>query len=139
MKQFGSLILLLSLAGCSKHENTSDCAFPSYPCLEGKWVEAQHTDTSLAVQEYIRVYTDEGHEKFFDGNAYNQLQMTPLALGYYYFAELDFEDSVSLTPVWQNGALPIHRYLKMISADEIETDYDMGPGAPRYKKRYVRQ
>lgn len=135
MKNVAPLILLFLAVGCAKQRNA--CSLPTFSCLEGKWIEKENTDSS--VKEFIQVYMDNNREAFFDGNAYNQLQATQLAIGYYYFATLPGQDSVALAPLWQKQSSPFHRYLKMISDDEIETDYELQPGVPLFKKRYIRE
>ena len=115
----------------------SDCTFPTFKCLQGKWIEKEHTDSPLQVKEYIQVYVENNREIFYDWTFVAQLQSTQIAIGEYYFEELSHQDSVALTPVWQ--ASPFHRYLKMINENEIEIDYGFPPYSPMLKKRYIRE
>jgi hypothetical protein len=135
MKNFATLLLLILIAGCSKQRN--DCSFPTFNCLQGKWIEKEHTAGSIQLKEYIQVYIENNREILYDWTAYAQLQMTQLAIGEYYFEELPHQDSVALTFVDQG--LPYHRYLKMINENEIEIDYDLPPSSPILKKRYIRE
>jgi hypothetical protein len=135
MKNFAPLLFLVLVVGCSKQR--SGCTFPTFNCLQGKWIEKEHTDSPLQVKEYIQVYVQNNREMLYDWTAYAQLQMTPLAIGEYYFGELARQDSVALTPVWENSTF--HRYLKMINENEIEIDYDLPASSPMLKKRYIRE
>ena len=137
MKHSPLLLLFLVLAaGCSKP--TLRCNFPTFLCLNGNWIEQQHTNSPLQVKEYIQVYLDKNdHEILYDATAVAQLQQGPEPLGEYYFSELSNEDSVALTPVWNPQTC--HWYLKMISEREIEIDYGLPPGPPLFKKRYIRE
>jgi hypothetical protein len=137
MMKNGVLLLVVALvAGCTKHKN--NCDFPTFSCLQGNWIEKEHTDSAIQIKEYIQFYVEDNREVLFDGTVYAQLQMTPLAIGKYYFQELPDEDSVALTPVVQ-GSPSYHRYLKMITDNEIEIDYDLPPSTPIVKKRYTRE
>jgi hypothetical protein len=135
MKNFASLLFLVLVAGCTKQKN--GCTFPTFECLQGKWIEKEHTAGSIQLKEYIQVYVDNNREILYDWTVYAQLQMTQAAIGEYYFEELVHQDSVALSPVWQEH--PYHRYLKMINENEIEIDYDLPPGSPMLKKRYIRE
>lgn len=133
MKHFLALLLIVLVVGCAKHNN--NCSFPSFSCLQGTWIEKEHTDTSIQLKEYIQVYVKNNREILYDWTVFAQVQTTPAAIGEYYFAELPGEDSVALTPAWVNK--PFHRYLKMISENEIEIDFVEYP--PIFKKRYIRE
>lgn len=133
MSAFRIILLVFLVAGCGK--GGSNCNFPSFGCLQGKWIEKEHTD-SLHVQEYIEVYVENNRQIFYDWTAYAQLQSSQLAIGKYYFSELPGRDSIDLTSVYSQ--LSHHRYVKMISNDEIEIDYELPPASPVVKKRYVR-
>ena len=99
MKDFASLLFLVLVAGCSKQR--SDCTFPTFMCLQGKWIEKEHTAGSIQLKEYIQVYVENNREILYDGTVYAQLQMTQEPIGKYYFEELAHQDSVALTDVWQ--------------------------------------
>jgi len=138
MKISASLLLFLYLAaGCTKPRVA--CAFPTFDCLQGTWIEKVHTDTGLGIREYIQVYVDTASkgEMLFDATGYAQVQTTQIAIGYYHFEELAHQDSVVLTSVWQK--VTSHWYLKMISDQEIEVDYGLPPGPLSFKKRYIRE
>jgi hypothetical protein len=81
------------------------------------------------------VYVENNREILYDCTFVAQLSDPPVAPGRYYFAELPEEGSAALTPVWLDQ--PFHRYLKMISENEIEIDYLQQP--PIFKKRYLRE
>lgn len=134
MKNFAPLLFLVLAIGCTKPQ--SDCSFPTFNCLEGKWIEKEHTD-SIKLKEYIQVDIENNREILYDWTVYAQLQMTQEAIGEYYFEELAHEDSISLTPVDQGH--PYHRYLKMVTENEIEIDYDLPASSPMLKKRYIRE
>jgi hypothetical protein len=133
MKNPALLLFLILVAGCAKHK--SDCSFPSFGCLQGNWIEKEHTDTPGQLKEYIQVYVANNREILYDWTFVAQLQSSQVAVGEYYFEELADEDSVALTPVWLDQ--PFHRYLKMINENEIEIDYLQTP--PVFKKRYIRE
>jgi hypothetical protein len=133
MRNFASLLVLVLVAGCTKQK--SDCTFPTFKCLQGKWIEKEHTDSTIQLKEYIQVYVENGREIFYDWTGVAQLQTTQVAIGKCYFGELADQDSVVLTPVWEEQTF--HRYLKMINEDEIEIDYLQY--SPIFKKRYIRE
>jgi hypothetical protein len=129
------LFLVIVVTGCSKHD--SNCPYPTFACLQGKWIEKEHTDGSSSLKEYIQVYSENNHEILYDWTLYAQLQTTQLAIGEYYFEALGDEDSVALTTTYSDYSY--HRYLKMINENEIEISYEMQPGNPAFKKDYIRQ
>jgi hypothetical protein len=133
VKNFVSLLFLTLVVGCTKHK--SGCSFPTFNCLQGKWIEKEHTDTPGSIKEYINVYVENNREILDDCTFVAQLSQSQVALGEYYFDELAGEDSVALTPVWLDQ--PFHRYLKMVNENEIEIDYLQTP--PIFKKIYIRQ
>jgi hypothetical protein len=133
MKNFASLLFLVLVVGCSKHR--SDCTFPTFSCLQGKWIEKANTDSSPQVKEYIQVYVENNREILYDWTFVAQLNTSQVAIGKYYFGELADQDSVALTPVWEDYTF--HRYLKMINENEIEIDYLQS--SPIFKKRYLRE
>jgi hypothetical protein len=135
MKHFASLLFLVLVVGCTKRR--SDCSFPTFSCLQGNWIEKEHTDSPLQVKEYIRVSVENNREIFDDETYAAQLSTVAVPIGKFYFEELADQDSVALTPVW--GEQTYHWYLKMISDNEIEIDYGLPPGPPISKKRYIRE
>lgn len=135
MKDFALLLFLVLVVGCTKQR--SGCTFPTFKCLQGKWIEKEHTAGSIQQKEYIQVYVENNREILYDWTVYAQAQMTPEAIGKYYFEELVHQDSVALTFVVQGH--PYHRYLKMINENEIEIDYDLPPSSPMLKKKYIRE
>lgn len=135
MKGWATIFLVVLVAGCSKHGN--NCTYPTFGCLEGKWIEKEHTDSTSKLQEYIQVYMENDREILYDWSFYAQTQSTQLPLGKYYFEALGDEDSVALTTTYPDYSY--HRYLKMINTNEIEIDYDMQPLTPPFKKTYIRE
>jgi hypothetical protein len=134
MKNFPAILFLVLATGCTKQK--SGCNFPTYACLQGKWIEKVHTDSSSPIKEYIQVYSVNNREILYDETFLAQVQMTDQPLGEYYFEELAHQDSVALTPAWK--APSFHRYLKMVNENEIEIDYFFPPGPPLFKKKYIR-
>ena len=134
MKNFTVLLLLIWTIGCTKHK--TDCNFPTFNCLQGNWIEKEHTDSPLQLKEYIQVTVANNREILYDWNSIAESVNGPEALGEYYFAELPQQDSVALTAVWFDYSY--HRYLKMISDNEIEIDYGLAPNPPTFKKTYIR-
>ena len=133
MKNSALLLFLVLVVGCTKQRN--DCSFPTFRCLQGNWIEKEHTDSTIQLKEYIQVYLENNREILYDWTDVAQLQTTQLPVGKYYFGELADQDSVALTAVWQEQTL--HRYLKMINENEIEIDYLQH--SPIFKKRYIRK
>jgi hypothetical protein len=133
MRNTASLLLLVLVIGCAKHKNA--CSLPTFGCLQGNWIAKDPTDSTTQLKEYIQVYLENDREILYDGTYVAQLSTTQVALGKHYFAELPDQDSVALTPVWEDQT--IHRYLKLINENEIEIDYLQQ--SPIFKKIYIRE
>jgi hypothetical protein len=133
MRNTASLLLLVLVIGCAKHKNA--CSLPTFGCLQGNWIAKEPGDSASNLKEYIQVYLENDREILYDWTYVAQLSTTQVALGKYYFAELPDQDSVALTPVWEDQT--IHRYLKMINENEIEIDYLQQ--TPIFKKIYIRE